>query len=194
MMKTLCSRALHWAAFSGRVNATEFLLQRGADRSLRDRTNHSAGDYARENGHKLVSILLDSEKVMSYRLVDALPRGSLKVDSWGCATFVNLLNATLHCPGDQCHNVRHQEAEPGLHSPLVCAPMGTLLRSCALLGWFAYCMAALGWPKRAHYVRPRSHAHLSAVCLRGCFATCGRSGTTGRCWPRAQPWALTSCC
>jgi ankyrin repeat protein len=55
----LAATGLHWAAISGHTQTVEFLLEAGADRTLRDeRFDADALGWAREGGHDAVIALL----------------------------------------------------------------------------------------------------------------------------------------
>ena len=52
--------ALMWAAGSGQKDTVQLLLQRGANKALKDDRGKTAADIARELGHKEVVAVLDA--------------------------------------------------------------------------------------------------------------------------------------
>jgi len=52
--------ALMWAAGSGQKDTVQLLLQRGANKGLKDDRGKTAADIARELGHKGVLAVLDA--------------------------------------------------------------------------------------------------------------------------------------
>lgn len=54
--------ALIWAAKQGHAATVRILLERGANRTLTDREGRSAAQWARQNGHQEVLVLLESSE------------------------------------------------------------------------------------------------------------------------------------